>query len=114
MNIMKRLFLLFSFVVVTQFANAQKVISVNYQNQADIKVFVVDYANQADLKVFKVDYRNQAKGNKGLWFFTEYLNQANKTVFFVDYQNQADLKIFFVSYLNQAGWVNHSKKQLLY
>ena len=57
---------------------------------------------------------NQAKGNKGLWFFTEYSNQADKTVFFVDYQNQADLKIFFVNYSNQAGWVNHSKKQLLY
>ena len=69
---MKQLFLLMSFVVVTQVASAQKVFSVNYQNQADIKVFVVDYANQADLKVFKVDYSNQAKGNKGLWFFTEY------------------------------------------
>ena len=47
MNMMKQLFLLMSFVVVTQVASAQKVFSVNYQNQADIKVFVVDYANQA-------------------------------------------------------------------
>ena len=69
---MKRFFLLVSFVVAMQSVNAQKVFSVNYQNQADIKVFVVDYTNQADLK------------------------------------------IFFVNYSNQAGWVNHSKKQLLY
>ena len=39
---------------------AQKVFSVDYANQADIKVFVVKYENQADLKVFKVKYANQA------------------------------------------------------
>ena len=37
---------------------AQKMYSVDYENQADISVFVVDYANQADLKVFKEDYSN--------------------------------------------------------
>jgi hypothetical protein len=31
---------------------AQKVFSVQYPNQADLKVFVVNYPNQADLKVF--------------------------------------------------------------
>ena len=31
---------------------AQIVFSVEYANQADIKVFVVDYENQADLKVY--------------------------------------------------------------
>ena len=64
---------------------AQKVYSVEYQNQADVKVFVVDYENQADLKVYKVKY-----------------------------QNQADLKIYFVKYENQAGWNNQSKIHLLY
>ena len=39
---------------------AQKVFSVAYANQADVKVFVTDYENQADLKVFKVAYANQA------------------------------------------------------
>ena len=37
---------------------AQKVFSVQYSNQADLKVFVVKYANQADLKVYKVNYEN--------------------------------------------------------
>ena len=41
---------------------------VQYQNQADLKVFVVDYSNQADLHVYRVDYSNQAQDNKGLWF----------------------------------------------
>ena len=40
---------------------AQKMYSVDYENQADVSVFVVEYANQADLKVFKVDYSNQAE-----------------------------------------------------
>jgi hypothetical protein len=34
----------------------QKVFSVQYSNQADVKVYVVKYENQADLKVFKVKY----------------------------------------------------------
>ena len=55
---------------------AQKIFSVQYDNQADVKVFVVDYPNQADLKVYKVKYSNQAGKNDGLWFFTQYANQA--------------------------------------
>ena len=33
-------------------AVAQKIFSVDYASQADIKVFVVDYQNQADLGYF--------------------------------------------------------------
>jgi hypothetical protein len=47
-------------------------------------------------------------------FSVEYANQANVKVFVVDYENQADLKIFFVKYENQAGWINSSKKSLMY
>jgi hypothetical protein len=53
-------------------SKAQKVFSVNYQNQADVKVFVVKYENQADLKVYKVKYPNQVGQNDGRWFFTDY------------------------------------------
>ena len=48
--------------------NAQKVFSVDYESQADLKVFVVDYESQADLKVFKVKYQSLATGNEGKWF----------------------------------------------
>ena len=51
---------------------SQKLHSVNYASQADLKVFVVDYENQADLKVYKVKYQNQASGNEGKWFFVDY------------------------------------------
>jgi len=87
------------------------ILSLNLHAQ---RIFSVDYVNQADLKVFKVDYYNQATGNEGLWYFTDYVNQAQKKIFFVKHVNQADLKIFFVPYTNQAGWVNASKKHLLY
>jgi hypothetical protein len=50
---------------------AQKVFSVQYANQADVKVFVVDYPNQADLKVYKVKYKNQ----------TGWVNNAKKHLF---------------------------------
>ena len=85
----------------SSFSYSQKVFSVNYANQADIKVFVVDYENEADLKVFKVKYPNEAVKNDGIWFFTEY-------------KNQADLKILFVKYKNEAGWKNKEKSHLLY
>lgn len=52
--------------------DAQKVFSVDYQCQADVKVFVVKYESQADLKVYKVDYQSQADGNDGKWFFVKY------------------------------------------
>ena len=45
---------------------SQKFHSVEYESQADIKIFVVDYESQWDLKVYKVDYESQANGNKGL------------------------------------------------
>ena len=107
--------LIIAFVFVSSFANAQKVFSTQYSNQAEIKVFVVKYENQADLKVFKVKYENQVGENNGKWFFSTYENQAKKKIYFVDYENQADLKIFFVAYENQAGWRNNEEvSQMLF
>jgi hypothetical protein len=57
---------------------AQKVFSVEHENQADVKVFVVDYENQADLKVYKVKYENQAGQNNGKWFFTKYATRPKR------------------------------------
>ena len=49
-------------------SNAQKVFTVQYENQADVKVFVVKYENQADLKIYKVKYENQAPLFFPAWF----------------------------------------------
>ena len=111
---MKNKLLLLLGLVLPFLAHSQKMFSVDYANQAEVKVYVVEYENQADLKVFKVDYTNQVVGNKGLWYFVDYANQADKKIFFVDYVNQSDLKIYFVKYSNQAGWRNKSKQHLLY
>lgn len=112
-SLMKYLVLLLT-LCIPAVALSQKVYSVEYANQADIKVHVVKYENQCDLKVYKVDYSNQTQGNKGLWYFVEYANQAAKKIYFVEYANQSDLKIYFVKYRNQAGWRNMSKKHLMY
>jgi hypothetical protein len=92
----------------------QKVFSVDYVNQADVKVFVTDYPNQADLLVYKVKYVNQAGENNGKWFFVKYSNQSDKKIFFVSYPNQADVKIHFVKYPNRAKWTQNEKKYLFY
>lgn len=34
----------------------------DYEGQADVKVFVVDYSSQADLNVYKVRYSGQVRG----------------------------------------------------
>ena len=50
---------------------AQKVYSVDYEKQADVKVFVSIYESQADLIVCKVDYVSQSSNNDGNWFFVD-------------------------------------------
>ena len=99
------------------FANVvmgQKIYSVKYESQAQVKVFVVKYESQADLLVYKVAYESQAGQNDGKWFFVDYESRADKKIFFVDYESRADLKIFFVDYESRAGWKNNAKKHLMY
>ena len=79
-----------------------------------IVVFLIFTINAAAQKVFSVEYQNQASKNEGRWFFTDYPNQADKKIYFVKYANQADLKIYFVKYENQAGWNKKSKMQMFY
>ena len=52
------LFLLF-ILLFTIDINAQKVFSVKYASQADIRVFVVEYESRADLVVYKIDYESR-------------------------------------------------------
>ena len=54
---MKHLLVILFLLPLTSYS--QKIFSVDYPNQSDVKVFVVEYENQCDLKVFKVDYPNQ-------------------------------------------------------
>lgn len=91
---------------------SQKVFSVKFPNQADVKVFKVDFVNQADLKVYKVDFQKQTESCDGNWFFVDFPNQADWKIYFTDFVHQAELKIFFVKFKNQAGWVNKEKKIL--
>lgn len=86
----------------------QQVYSVNYQSEADVKVFVVDYESECDLNA------SNARGNEGHWYFEDYASQADKKIYFVKYASDADLKIFFVDYRSQAGWRNKSKQHLMY
>ena len=75
---------------------------------------MVEFESQADLKVYKVDYKSQARGNEGLWYFVDYQSQSDKNIFFVNYKSQSDLNIFFVKYKSKAGWRNSYKMHLLY
>ena len=68
---MKKLVVIVVLVLAAFVSNAQKIYSVDYESQADVKVFVVDYESQCDLKVYKVSYESQASGD-GKWFFVDY------------------------------------------
>ncbi len=65
----------------------QKVHTVKYDSQADLKVYIVKYESQCDLKVFIAEHESQAKED-GLWYFVEYESQS--------------------------GWRDRSKRHLLY
>ena len=70
-------------IFVCAFSNngfTQRIFSVKYPSQADVKVFVVDYISQADLAVFKVGYQSQATDNSGKWYFVNYASQADKQI----------------------------------
>jgi hypothetical protein len=111
---MKKLLFLTVCLLISGITKAQKVFSVEYASQADIKVFVADYESQADLSVFKVDYSSQAGKNDGKWFFVEYASQADKKIFFTAYASQADILIYFVEYSSQAKWRKKEKLHLFY
>jgi len=111
--LLKYAMLLYIFMCFIGGIHAQRVYEVKYKNQADIKIYVTKYKSQADLKVYKTAYKSRAKGNRGLWYFTNYPARAQKKVYFVPYKSQADLKIFFVPYKSQAGWQNKDKEYLI-
>ena len=82
---MKKIVLLIFFSSFSFLSISQKVYSVEYASQADVKVFVADYESRADLCVYKVDYSSQAGKNDGNWYFVEYVSQADKKIYFTDY-----------------------------
>ena len=93
---------------------SQKVYSVEYASQADVKVFVADYESRADLCVYKVKYSSQAGKNDGNWFFVDYSSQSDKKIYFTEYASQADVIIYFVDYSSQAKWKKKEKMHLFY
>lgn len=78
-------YILILLLVIPAFIYSQKIYTVDYQSQSDIKVFVVEYSSQSDKKIY-----------------------------FVEYEYQSDLKVYFVKYKSQSGWRNNKKKHLLY
>ena len=110
---MKFLFTAITFIF-SSFCYSQKVFSVKYSSEAQVKVYVVKYESEADLKVYKTTSQSEADKNQGIWYFTDYNSQADKKIYFVDYSSQADLKICFVNYKSQAGWRNKEKIHLMY
>jgi hypothetical protein len=111
---MKKIFFLTLCLMISSITKAQKVFSVEYASQADIKIYVADYESKSDLSVFKVDYESRAGNNDGNWFFVDYVSKADKKIFFVEYSSQADIIIFFVDYSSRAGWIKKEKIHLFY
>ena len=66
---MKKILFLTLCLMISSITKAQKLFSVEYTSQADIKIYVADYESRADLSVFKVDYESRAGNNDGNWFF---------------------------------------------
>ncbi len=59
------------------------------------KVFIVNYEYQADYKVFFVDYESEQKNHQIIsgGKLVKYVNEANCKVFVVKYKYQANIMI---------------------
>ena len=110
--IKKTLYVL-SFLLTSQYVEAQQIYPADATWNLGIKVFVVDQPYKADLSVYKVEHNWQAKGNKGLWNIVERRYQADHIVIFVEHSWQADLNIYYCKNQYQAGWKNDKLKFLL-
>jgi hypothetical protein len=111
---MKKITLLFIFVLAfVVSANSQNVCPVDYEKQADVKLYVVNNLSQADLCVYNVNNEGMTDIDNGKWHFVNYENQAQMNVYFVDNENKADLKVYFVDNENQAGWKKRSKDYMV-
>ena len=105
----KKILFLTLCLLISSITKAQKVLSVEYASQSDVKVFVADYESRADLSVFKVDYESRAGENDGNWVLIDYESRVDKKIFFVDYASQADVIIFFTEYRSRVGWKKKEK-----
>lgn len=113
LRMIKKILYILTFLLVSQYAKAQKIHLTDATWQAGVKVFVVDQPYKADLLVYKVEHNWQAKGNKGLWNIVEHRWQADHTVIFVEHSWQADLNIYYCKNQYQAGWKNNQLKSKL-
>ena len=68
---MARFLFIFSLLIGSTLASAQKMYSCNQAYEADLKVFVVNQKYEADLCVYRAAQKYEAVENKGFWFFTE-------------------------------------------
>ena len=108
------IFTLVAFLFLSLVSNAQKIYSCDSKYDADVKIFEVESKYSADLLVYKSDSRYDAKGNEGLWYFTESRYDADKLVYFTESKYDADLLIYFVESRYDAGWRNRERIYLLY
>jgi len=95
-NVILTLMLLFTFKV-----NSQVVTIVQYEYQADIKIYLCDYKYMADVVVYKTRNKHDANNKQGYWYWggsnTDNTSKTNVNVYLVDYKYQSDYSIYFTN-----------------
>lgn len=86
-------------------AEADTVLRVQRQGEANLLVFVTPNKSDADACIYVTQSRSQAQGNPHVWFYLDRSNtsQANRKVLFVKNRSRATLKIYFVKFKSRAG-----------
>ncbi len=95
-------------LMVTPASVAQRIYKTSEGKKAEVKVCPVDKEYRADLIVYVTQYSHRARGNNGIWFFTDREEHADKSISFVN-EWQADVKVFFTDKEHEAGWRNKSR-----
>lgn len=102
-NMLTALFATLIIMVGCNQLNAQIMYKVDDEYDADLKVYVTEYKSQADVVVYVTERQEKAKGDRGIWYFTEWKSEADKKVYFTDWKGEADLIIFYTDWEAEAG-----------
>ena len=104
---MRKLLLILGLILFTSNVKAQVINWVEYEYQADIKVFFVKYKYESDIIVCKTDYKYKTDKPGYWWWEGDNVGEGDRVyssnrlnVYVVKYKYQSDYNV----YISTHGW----------
>lgn len=105
----KKLILL-GLILFTINVNGQVINLVQYESQADIKVYLTNTNYTANIIVYKTTQKYEAQGKLGYWYWGnrggDRLSKSSLNVFIVKYRYQADYSVYVTNKRHEVKLTN--------